>query len=437
MDVAGRTDRHKVVVIGGGFAGGSAVRALKSSPADVTLIDSRNFHLFQPLLYQVATGSLSPSEISTPLRSIFRRQDNVRVLLGEVSRIDAERRFVTLSDGTRVEYDTLVIAVGSITSYFGHDDWREYAHGLKSIEDATAMRGRIFRAFEHAELEGAEHGAPWLTFVIVGGGPTGVELAGALSEIARKTLKDDFRSIRPEQAQLILMDMAPRILTTFSERISSHAEKALVKLGVRVRCGVRVNSIDEDGVKFQCADGSSAHIAARTVLWAGGVEVPPLAKELARAAQAPVDRKGRIEVLPDLSIPGHPEIFVTGDLAVVANPKGGTLPGVAQVALQEGRYAGKVIARRLAAKPAPGPFHYFDRGDMAVIGRNCAVANIRGFELWGWPAWVIWLTIHLMYLLQFQNRLIVMLRWAFQYLTFQRGARLITRSESPKQTPVV
>src|SRR5579871_2131014 len=223
-------DRHRVVVLGGGFAGISVVRRLQSSPADVTLIDSRNFHLFQPLLYQVATGSLSPSEISAPLRSMFRNQENVRVLLGEVREIDAECRFVTLAEGTRVAYDTLVVAVGSITSYFGHDDWRECAHGLKSIEDATAMRARIFTAFEHAELEGAEHGAPWLTFVIVGGGPTGVELAGALSEIARKTLKDDFRSIRPEQAQLILMDMAPRILTTFSERISLHAEKALLKL---------------------------------------------------------------------------------------------------------------------------------------------------------------------------------------------------------------
>ena len=426
---------HKVVIIGGGFAGASAVRALKSAPADVTLIDSRNFHLFQPLLYQVATGSLSPGEISTPLRSIFRRQSNVRVLLGEVREVDAGSRLLALADGTRVEYDTLVVAVGSTTSYFGHDDWREYAHGLKSIEDATAMRGRIFTAFEHAELQGADAAAPWLTFVIVGGGPTGVELAGALSEIARKTLKDDFRSIRPEQAQLILMDMAPRILMTFSERISRHAENALLKLGVRVRCGVRVDCIDADGVAFQCADGTSAHIPARTVLWAGGVEVPPIAKELARATSAPVDRKGRIEVLPDLTIPGHPEIFVAGDIAAVPNAKSGTLPGVAQVALQQGRYAGKVIARRLAGKAVPAPFRYFDRGDMAVIGRNSAVANIRGFEMWGWPAWIVWLTIHLMYLLEFQNRLIVLLRWAFQYLTFQRGARLITRSETTRQRP--
>jgi NADH dehydrogenase len=430
-------NRHRVVVLGGGFAGINVVRRLKSSPADVTLIDSRNFHLFQPLLYQVATGSLSPSEISAPLRSMFRGQDNVRVLLGEVREIDAGRRFVKLADGVQVEYDTLVVAVGSITSYFGRDDWREYAHGLKSIEDATAMRGRIFTAFENAELEGAEHAASWLTFVIVGGGPTGVELAGALSEIAHKTLKDDFRSIRPEQAQLILLDMAPRILTSFSERISRHAEKTLLKLGVRVRCGVRVESIDAGGVKFQAADGTSSTIAAKTVLWAGGVEVPPIAKELARATKAPVDKKARIEVLPDLSVPGHPEIFVAGDIATVPNPKGGTLPGVAQVALQGGRYIGKVIARRLAGKPAPGPFHYFDRGDMAVIGRNAAVANIRGFEMWGWPAWIVWLTIHLMYLVEFQSRLIVFVRWAFQYLTFQRGARLITRSEAPRHTTAV
>jgi NADH dehydrogenase len=330
------------------------------------------------------------------------------------------------------------MAVGSTSSYFGHDDWREYAHGLKSIEDATSMRGKIFTAFEHAELEGGERAVPWLTFVIVGGGATGVELAGALSEIARKTLKDDFRSIRPEQAQLILLDQAPRILMAFSERISKHAEKALVQLGVRVRTGVRVSSIDENGVKFQCADGSTASIAAKTVLWAGGVDVPPLLRQLAKSANAPVDKKGRIEVLPDMSVPGHPEIFVAGDVATVPNPKGGILPGVAQVALQEGRYIGRVIKRRLAGDPPPKPFHYFDRGDMAVIGRNYAVANIRGFEMWGLSAWIVWLTIHLMYLVEFQNRLIVLVRWAFQFLTFQRGARLITRStDTPKQTPVV
>jgi NADH dehydrogenase len=414
------------VVVGGGFAGSSAVRALGSAPADVTLIDRRNFHLFQPLLYQVATGSLSPGEISTPLRAIFRRQKNVRVLLGEAQEIDAEGRFLTLGDGTRVEYDTLVVAGGSETSYFGHNDWPDYAQGLKSIEDAIEMRRRIFTAFEHAELEGAHGASPWLTFVIVGGGPTGVELGGALSEIARKTLKDDFRSIRPEQARLILLDLSPRILPTFSEHISREAERALAGLGVQVRTGVRVNRIGPDGVEYKDADGREVSIPARTVLWAGGVAVSEIVKELARATHAPVDQRGRIQVLPDLTVPGHPEIFVAGDIAGATRADGRPLPGVAQVALQQGRYVGKAIRRRLAGKPAPGPFSYFDRGDMAVIGRQSAVANLFGFEVSGWPAWFIWLFIHLAYLLEFQSRIIVLIRWAFQYLTFRRGARLIT-----------
>jgi len=423
------TRAHKVVVIGGGFAGLSAVRALRSSPAEITLIDRRNFHLFQPLLYQVATGSLSPSEISSPLRSVFRRQRNVRVLLGEAQRIDAEARVIELTQGARVGYDTLIVAVGSVTSYFGHDDWREHAQCLKSIEDATEMRRRIFIAFENAELEGAFGNSPWLSFVIVGGGPTGVELAGALSEIARRTLRDDFRSIHPDQAQLTLVDQSPRLLPAFSERLASKAEQALTKLGVRVRCGVRVTGIDENGVNLESADGGPALIRAKTVLWAGGVGVPEILKELARATAASTDQRGRIRVLPDLTIPGHPELFVAGDTAALQRADATWLPGVAQVALQEGRYAGTVVARRLRNKPAPQPFEYLDRGDMAVIGRAAAVANVFGTEVWGWPAWIGWLFIHLIYLVEFQSRIVVLIRWAFQYFAFRRGARLITGTE--------
>lgn len=426
---------HKLVVLGGGFAGLSAVRTLSDSPVDITLIDRRNFHLFQPLLYQVATGSLSPGEISTPLRAVFSNQRNVRVLMGEAQAIDPSARVVTLSEGTQVEYDTLIVAVGSTTSYFGHNEWSVHAQCLKSIEDATEMRRRIFTAFENAELEGASGNSPWLNFVIVGGGPTGVELAGALSEIARKTLKEDFRSIRPEQSQLILIDQSPHILPAFSERISAKAERALLKLGVQVRCGVRVTAIDEHGVKLQRADGTPAEIPARTVLWAGGVAVPQIVHQLQRATEAPADPRGRIQVLPDLTIPGHPEIFVAGDIAALPRPDGALLPGVAQVALQQGHYVGAVIRERLLGHRAPGPFRYSDRGDMAVIGRAYAVAKIFGVEVWGWLAWLVWLFIHLMYLVEFQNRIIVFVRWAFQYLTFSRGARLITGPDPSLDRP--
>lgn len=414
---------HRVVVLGGGFGGLSAVRSLRSADAEITLVDRRNFHLFQPLLYQVATGSLSPSEISSPLRSVFSSQRNARVLLGEAVGIDADTHVVRLFDGTELPYDTLIVAAGSVTSFFGHDEWRPYAQCLKSIEDATEMRRRIFMAFESAELEG-KGSSPWMTFVIVGGGATGVELAGALSEIAHKTLKDDFRSIRPEMAQLILVDQAPRILPSFSEKLSAKAEQALHRLGVRIRCGLRVTSIDQNGVKLQHSDGSPLEIPSKTVLWAGGVAVPQIVKELQRATSAPVDNRGRIKVLPDMSVPGHPDVFVVGDTAAV-----GQLPGVAQVALQQGNYVGKLIARRLRGQSPPAEFQYSDRGDIAVIGRASAVAKIFGREVWGWPAWFVWAFIHILYLINFQSRLIVVVRWAFQYLTFSRGARLITGTD--------
>ncbi len=422
--------RHKVVVLGGGFAGLSAVRALRDAPVDITLIDRRNFHLFQPLLYQVATGSLSPSEISSPLRSVFRYQENARVLLGEASHIDAAERVVTLRDGNEIPYDTLILAVGSVPSYFGNDEWKRAAPCLKSIEDATEIRRRIFLAFERAEVEQAEAGSAWLSFVIVGGGPTGVELAGAMSEIARKTLKDDFRSIHPESAQLTIVDAAPRLLPGFSERISAKAAKTLEKLGVRIRCSERVTAIDENGVELEHANGTRTRIPSMTVLWAGGVAMPDIVMQLARAISAPTDRRGRVEVLPDLTVPGHPEIFITGDCAALQSEKGEWLPGVAQVALQQGRYAGRLIAGRLGGKPVRTPFHYWDRGDMAVIGRAAAVAKIFGLEVWGWPAWLAWAFIHLLYLVEFQSRIIVMIRWATQYVTFNRGARLITGEDA-------
>jgi NADH dehydrogenase len=420
---------HKVVVIGGGFAGLGAARALKSSTAEVTLVDRRNFHLFQPLLYQIATGSLSPSDIAGPLRSIFKSQRNVRVLLGEARQIDANARVVTLADGTALEYDSLVLAAGSTTTYFGHDEWMPYAQCLKSLEDATEMRRRIFTAFENAELEGSKQTSPWLTFVIVGGGATGVELAGALSEIARKTLKDDFRAIRPEMAQLIIVDQAPRLLPAFSEFLAGKAEKQLIELGVRVRCGLRVTCIDGEGVKLEGADGTTLEIPSKTVLWAGGVAIPGIVRELERATGAAADRRGLIKVLPDLTVPNHPEIFAVGDIAFVEQKDGRGLPGVAQVAMQQGAYAGKTIARRLNQQSPPPPFHYSDRGDMAVIGRAAAIARIFGHEVWGWPAWTVWAFIHILYLIEFQSRIIVIVRWAFQYLTFSRGARLITGQE--------
>jgi NADH dehydrogenase len=428
--------RHRVVILGGGFAGVSAAHALHSADADVTLLDRRNFHLFQPLLYQVATGSLSPSDIASPLRAIFAHQRNVRVLMGDAQEIDAPAKTILLSDGMKLEYDTLIVAVGSITSYYGHNDWIADAQSIKSIEDATEMRRRIYTAFENAELEGpSAQNSPWLTFVIVGGGATGVELAGALSEIARKTLKDDFRSIRPEMAQLILVDQAPRILPAFSDKLAGKAEATLVKLGVRVRCGLKVTAITSNGVHLERPDRTAFEIPAKTVLWAGGVAVPEIVKQLAKSAQAPTDPRGRILVDASLTIPGHPEIFVAGDIAA-CKEKQHWLPGVAQVAMQQGSYAGRSIARRLQGKSAPPPFHYSDRGDMAVIGRASAVAKIFGFEVWGFPAWFVWAFIHILYLIEFQSRIIVLVRWAFQYLTFSRGARLITGDETREESKV-
>ena len=420
--------KKQVVIVGGGFGGLRAARALKSVPVDVTLFDRRNYHLFQPLLYQVATGSLSPGEIAAPLRSVFSRQKNVRVLLGEVVDVDAESKRVVLADGADFSYDALIVAAGSQSSYYGHDDWRQWAPSLKSLEEATTIRHKILYAFEVAErLSDPIQRRAWLTFVIVGAGATGVELAGAIGEIARQTLRNDFRSIRSEEARIILVDGAPRVLPGFPEDLSRKAQVALAKLGVQVEIGVLVEKIDKEGLVFAAPNGAGRdRLDARTVIWAGGVAVPAFAKTLAKRMNAAVDKTGRIMVNPDLTVPDHPDVFVIGDLAVASGSNGKPLPCVAQVAMQQGTYAAKVIVRRLRGEKAPSPFRYLDKGSLAVIGRAAAVADAFGLHLSGLPAWLIWALIHLMYIVQFQSRLVVFLKWAIQDLTFNRSSRLIT-----------
>jgi NADH dehydrogenase len=416
---------HRVVILGGGFGGLYAAKALRDAPVDVTLVDRRNFHLFQPLLYQVATGSLSPGEIAAPLRSLLRRQKNTRVLLGDAVSLDAGGRSLTLSDGA-VPYDTLLVATGAQNQYFGHEAlWEPIAPGLKSIEDATRIRQKILYAFEAAERESdPARRKAWLTFVIVGAGATGVELAGALAEIARDTLRHDFRSIHPEQSQILLLDGAPRVLPVFPDSLSNAAERSLVRLGVRSRTGVKVTAIDAAGVTLTSPKGDE-RIEARTVIWAAGVAVSSFIGALAQATGAPCDKMGRIRVEPDLTVPGHPEIFVVGDAAYLEY-NGAALPGVAPAAMQQGRYAAHAIRERLRGRTPP-PFRYHDKGNLAVIGRAAGVADFGRLRFHGFAAWFLWLTVHLMYLAQFRNRVLVFVRWGFQFLTFDRGARLITR----------
>jgi NADH dehydrogenase len=416
---------HRVLILGGGFGGLIAAQALRRAPAEVTVLDRRNFHLFQPLLYQVATGSLSPGEIAAPLRGVLSRQKNTQVLLGEAAEVDPQARKVTLRDGAQFEYDTLIVATGSQTSYYGNDAWREWAPSLKSVEEATAIRHKILYAFERAERASSSAEAQaWLTFVIVGAGATGIELAGALAEIARETLRHDFRHINPTEARIILMEGGPRILTAFPEDLSLKAEKLLARLNVEVLKNVFVTGINVDGVTYK-HDNSTQQLAAKTVLWAGGVTTTEFGKKLAERTHAQTDRSGRITVNADLTIPNFPDIFIVGDLALSVQD-GKPLPGVAQVAMQGGSYVAKVIRSRLTGKHPPPPFHYFNKGDMAVIGRAAAVANIFGLHLWGLPAWLVWLFIHLMYLVEFQSRVIVFIQWGFEFITFSRGARLIT-----------
>ncbi len=418
--------RWKVLIIGGGFGGLAAAQALKSADVDVTLVDERNFHLFQPLLYQVATGSLSPAEIASPLRSVLSKQQNIRVLLGRVVDIDPKAKNVLLADGARLDFDSLIVAAGAQTSYYGHEEWREFAPSLKGIEGATNIRTKILYAFEVAEriADPAQRRA-WLTFAIVGGGATGVELAGAIAEIARQTLKDDFRSIDPKEARIILMDGGPRLLAAFPPDLAEKARQSLVHLGVEVRTGVLVQEIDKEGLNFHTSEGDH-RLEARTVLWAGGVKVSALGKTLAERIGAETDKLGRLKVGPQLTVANFPDIYVIGDLALSLDSKGKPLPGVAQLAMQQGAYAARVIVKKLRGEKDLPPFKYFDKGNLAVIGRWAAVADIFGAHISGIIAWLVWATIHLMYLVQFQSRVLVFIHWAFQDLTFSRGARLIT-----------
>lgn len=419
-------EKHRVVILGGGFGGLNAAQKLKRAPVAVTLIDRRNFHLFQPLMYQVATGSLSPGEIAAPLRGILSRQKNAQVLLGEAADIDPDAKRVVLRDGAAFPYDSLIVATGSQTSYYGKDEWRDWAPSLKSIEEATAIRHKILYAFECAERSATEEEArAWLTFVIVGAGATGMELAGALAEIANETLKNDFRHINPREARIILMEGGSRVLAAFPEDLSAKAERLVSRLGVEVKKGVMVTCIDASGVTYSSGDESKS-LPAKTVLWAGGVTTNKFGRKLSERTKAETDRSGRIKVNPDLTVSGYPDIFIVGDLALSLGEDGRPLPGVAQVAIQGGAYAAKTIRARLKGKNDTKSFHYFNKGDMAVIGRAAAVANIFGFHLAGLFAWLTWLFVHLIYIVEFQSRVLVFVQWGFEYLTFSRGARLIT-----------
>jgi NADH dehydrogenase len=415
---------HRVVLVGAGFGGLYAAQALKRARVDLTVIDRRNFHLFQPLLYQVATGALSPGEIASPVRHVLSAQRNARVWLADVRDIDVDRRMVLLDNG-QTEYDTLVLATGSHHHYFGHDDWAPLAPGLKSIEDATEIRRRILLAFECAEREpDAGKRRAWLTFVIVGGGPTGVELAGALGEIANDTLRHDFRSINPADATILLVEGTERVLPAFPADLSAKAERALSKLGVTTRTGATVTDLDAAGVTLRKGE-SVERISARTVLWAAGVEASEIGKIVAQRTGAPLDRAGRLVVLPDLTVPGRPEIFVIGDLANFSHQTGQPLPGLAPVAMAEGRYVARAIQARLRGETLR-PFHYFNKGTLATIGRNKAVADFGRLHISGPIAWFTWLFVHLMYVVEFDNRLIVLIEWVYDYVTRNRGARLIT-----------
>ncbi|MCU1339803.1 MAG: FAD-dependent pyridine nucleotide-disulfide oxidoreductase [Bryobacterales bacterium] len=414
---------HRVVILGGGFGGLYAARALRHEALSVTLVDRRNFHLFQPLLYQVATGALAATEIATPLRVVLRKQKNTQVLMADAVDLDAAGHHLILDEGA-IPYDTLIVGTGARNTYFGNDSWEAIAPGLKSLEDATRIRHKILYAFEAAEREpDPQRRRQWLTFVVVGAGATGVELAGAMAEIVRDTVHSDFRSIRRDDARILLLDSSPRVLNTFPESLSEAAERQLVRLGVTLRLKVRVTEVDPEGATFS-TDGGTERIECRTVLWAAGVRPSEWSDILAERAGAARDRSGRIKVNPDLTIPGHPEIFVVGDMAYLEQD-GAPLVGVAPVAMQEGRYAATVIKDRLRGRSSK-PFRYFDKGNLAVIGRNAGVGVIAGVKVKGRIAWFVWLFIHLMYLADALNRLLVFVRWGYQYLTYYRGARVIT-----------
>ena len=412
--------RPRIVIVGAGFGGLSAAHALSGAAADVTVIDRRNYHLFQPLLYQVATAGLSPAQIASPIRAILRRAANVRVVMGKVSGVDVVQRTVQVDD-REIPYDQLVLATGARHSYFGHDEWERVAPGLKKIDDATAIRRRILTAFEHAEsAETPEARRRFLTFVVIGGGPTGVEMAGSIAELAHVALRHDFRTIDPREARILLVEASPRVLAAFPPVLSTAARGALERLHVEVRLGTPVSNCDEAGVTI-----GEEHVPAATIVWAAGVAASAAADWLG----VEKDRIGRVPVGADLTVPGHPEIFVVGDTASVAGKDGQPLPGLAPVAKQQGTYVARVLRARLAGKPAPPPFHYFNYGTMATIGRRSAVADFGWLRLDGTLAWLMWGLIHISFLIGFRNRLIVMLDWMWSYVTFQSSARLITGSE--------
>lgn len=419
-----------IVIIGGGFGGLYAAQKLQGLDARITLIDKRNFHLFQPLLYQVATGVLSPADIASPIRGVLASQKNITVLMGEVTDINSESQKILISGGEEIDYDYVIVATGVSHHYFGNDHWAEWAPGLKTVEDAINMRRRILDAFEAAEKEtDAEKRQALLTFVVVGGGPTGVELAGALGELANHTLHDEFSNIDTTKAQILLLEGFERILPPYASDLSASAAEALTKLGVTVKTGAIVTNIKDHVVTFRCGDRTE-EIPAQTILWAAGVKASALGEILANRVGAPLDRVGRVIVEPDLSIPNHPNLFVIGDLANYSHQEDGKpLPGVAPVAVQQGKFIAKLIKAKIEEKPLP-KFQYYDRGSLAVIGRNAAVVDLRFMKLTGLPAWFIWTFLHILFLVEFDNQLIVMLQWGYNYFTRKRGARIITSKYS-------
>jgi len=407
----------RLLIVGGGFAGLWATRALAGAKLRITLIDRRNHHLFQPLLYQVATAGLSAPDIAAPLRHILGRQRNVEVRLGEVESIDKQNRQVRLRDGGTLDYDLLLVASGATHAYFGNDQWAPHAPGLKTLDDALALRRRLLLAFEKAEAEpDPAKKAAWLSFAIVGGGPTGVELAGTLAEIARHTLRNEFRHIDPASAKVRLVEAGPRVLSSFPEVLSLKARRQLERLGVEVRTGTPVTAIDAEG--FQLGE---EFVPARTVVWAAGVAASPLARTL----DTPLDRAGRVQVRPDLTVPGHPGVFVAGDLAALAQADGRPVPGVAPAAKQMGKYVAATIRARLEQRAAPPPFRYRDQGNLATIGRMAAIVHMGRLKLSGLLAWWFWLAAHVFFLIGFRNRLVVLLNWAVAYWSYQRSARII------------
>lgn len=426
---------HHVVIVGGGFGGLYAAQSLKRAPVRVTLIDRRNFHLFQPLLYQVATGALSPADIASPLRGILERQRNVSVMLGAVTDFDLANREV-LVENQRVKYETLIVAAGFCNHYFGNELWEKHAPGLKTIEDATDIRRRILGAFEEAEREAdPELIRELLTFVVIGGGPTGVELAGALAEVAQHTLHHEFRAIDPRSAGIELIEGTDRILPSYPKTLSARAQRSLTNMGVRVRTGWMVSDIQPPVVTIKREEETET-IVARTVLWAAGVRASPLGNTLADQTGAKLDAMGRIRVQPDLTLPGHSEIFVIGDMAYCQNEQGEPLPLIAPVAMQQGKYVARLVKNRLRNRAHP-PFHYRHLGQMATIGRAQAVADLGRLRFGGFFAWLLWLIVHLMTLIEFENRLLVFIQWTWNYITRNRSARLITGDMTTRRLPFV